>query len=185
MSQLVSGLIHSYPLRNSLPCLQSLFSLDLTSLFNWNTKQLFLYVSAEYTNPQGVSSALSCSIRLNTMRHQRVYHVQPSFLQGQTAISSWEHPEFAKPVSAPKYHAYAKVVPRSVPCYHVFSASFSSWRGMTRRKLPWSSRYLTLAMPMVYIDVLYFLSIQLVEALLSEVTEPSTDICFLARFVTM
>lgn len=34
-------------------------------------------------------------------------------------------------------------------------------------------------MPMVYIDVLYFLSIQLVEALLSEVTEPSTDICFI------
>ncbi|KAF7790727.1 hypothetical protein EIP86_001683 [Pleurotus ostreatoroseus] len=27
---------------------------DLTSLFNWNTKQLFLYVQAEYTNAQGV-----------------------------------------------------------------------------------------------------------------------------------
>ncbi|CAL1705932.1 unnamed protein product [Somion occarium] len=26
----------------------------LTPLFNWNTKQLFLYVSAEYTNPQGI-----------------------------------------------------------------------------------------------------------------------------------
>ncbi|CAL1705929.1 unnamed protein product [Somion occarium] len=29
-------------------------SADLTPLFNWNTKQLFLYVSAEYTNPQGI-----------------------------------------------------------------------------------------------------------------------------------
>lgn len=28
--------------------------LDLTPLFNWNTKQLFLYVQAEYTNAQGV-----------------------------------------------------------------------------------------------------------------------------------
>ncbi|KAI0929776.1 hypothetical protein AcW1_008630 [Taiwanofungus camphoratus] len=27
---------------------------DLSSLFNWNTKQLFLYLSAEYTNKQGV-----------------------------------------------------------------------------------------------------------------------------------
>ncbi|RDX55219.1 signal peptidase subunit [Polyporus arcularius HHB13444] len=27
---------------------------DLTPLFNWNTKQLFLYVSAEYENKQGV-----------------------------------------------------------------------------------------------------------------------------------
>ncbi|THH14026.1 hypothetical protein EW146_g6266 [Bondarzewia mesenterica] len=28
---------------------------DLTPLFNWNTKQLFLYIGAEYTNGQGVS----------------------------------------------------------------------------------------------------------------------------------
>lgn len=31
------------------------FSSDLTPLFNWNTKQLFLYLEAEYTNAQGVS----------------------------------------------------------------------------------------------------------------------------------
>ena len=30
---------------------------DLTPLFNWNTKQLFLYVSAEYETQQGVSPA--------------------------------------------------------------------------------------------------------------------------------
>ncbi|GBE80519.1 signal peptidase subunit [Sparassis latifolia] len=29
---------------------------DLTPLFNWNTKQLFMYVSAEYTNKQGVAN---------------------------------------------------------------------------------------------------------------------------------
>ncbi|KAI0779566.1 signal peptidase subunit [Fomes fomentarius] len=29
---------------------------DLSPLFNWNTKQLFLYVSAEYENKQGVKS---------------------------------------------------------------------------------------------------------------------------------
>lgn len=28
---------------------------DLTPLFNWNTKQLFLYLEAEYSNAQGVS----------------------------------------------------------------------------------------------------------------------------------
>ncbi|KAH7916614.1 signal peptidase 22 kDa subunit [Hygrophoropsis aurantiaca] len=29
---------------------------DLTPLFNWNTKQLFLYLEAEYTNAQGVKN---------------------------------------------------------------------------------------------------------------------------------
>ncbi|KAH8077504.1 signal peptidase subunit [Cristinia sonorae] len=29
---------------------------DLTPLFNWNTKQLFLYVGAEYTNRQGAAN---------------------------------------------------------------------------------------------------------------------------------
>jgi Signal peptidase subunit len=27
---------------------------DLTPLFNWNTKQVFLYLEADYTNAQGV-----------------------------------------------------------------------------------------------------------------------------------
>ncbi|KAK7012699.1 signal peptidase subunit 3 [Favolaschia claudopus] len=31
---------------------------DLSSLFNWNTKQLFLYVDAEYTNARGVKNAV-------------------------------------------------------------------------------------------------------------------------------
>lgn len=30
-------------------------SSDLAPLFNWNTKQLFLYLEAEYINAQGVS----------------------------------------------------------------------------------------------------------------------------------
>jgi len=32
----------------------SLFVLDLTSLFTWNTKQLFLYITAEYESKQNV-----------------------------------------------------------------------------------------------------------------------------------
>ncbi|KAF9011112.1 signal peptidase 22kDa subunit [Cyathus striatus] len=31
-------------------------SADLTPLFNWNTKQLFLYLQAEYPNPKGGSN---------------------------------------------------------------------------------------------------------------------------------
>ncbi|KAF8070164.1 signal peptidase 22kDa subunit [Lyophyllum atratum] len=31
-------------------------SADLTPLFHWNTKQLFLYLEAEYTNAQGVKN---------------------------------------------------------------------------------------------------------------------------------
>jgi len=29
---------------------------DLRSLFNWNTKQLFVYLAAEYTNSQGITN---------------------------------------------------------------------------------------------------------------------------------
>ncbi|KAF8586714.1 signal peptidase 22 kDa subunit [Ramaria rubella] len=32
------------------------YEADLTPLFDWNTKQLFLYLSAEYTNAQGVKN---------------------------------------------------------------------------------------------------------------------------------
>ncbi|KAJ7185704.1 signal peptidase 22kDa subunit [Mycena filopes] len=31
---------------------------DLSPLFNWNTKQLFLYLDAEYTNAKGVQNAV-------------------------------------------------------------------------------------------------------------------------------
>ncbi|KAJ6514535.1 signal peptidase 22kDa subunit [Mycena vulgaris] len=31
---------------------------DLTPLFNWNTKQLFIYLDAEYTNAKGVQNAV-------------------------------------------------------------------------------------------------------------------------------
>ena len=40
-------------------CLYLPIAPDLTPLFNWNTKQLFLYVSAEYENKQGVRAAFS------------------------------------------------------------------------------------------------------------------------------
>ncbi|KAF8504104.1 signal peptidase 22kDa subunit [Gautieria morchelliformis] len=32
------------------------YEADLTPLFDWNTKQIFLYLSAEYTNAQGVKN---------------------------------------------------------------------------------------------------------------------------------
>lgn len=38
--------------------LNSFAHADLTPLFNWNTKQLFLYLEAEYENAQGVSLTL-------------------------------------------------------------------------------------------------------------------------------
>ncbi|KAF8326640.1 signal peptidase subunit-domain-containing protein [Cantharellus anzutake] len=31
-------------------------NIDLTSLFHWNTKQLFVYLTAEYTNSKGVKN---------------------------------------------------------------------------------------------------------------------------------
>jgi signal peptidase complex subunit 3 len=34
---------------------------DLSPLFNWNTKQLFLYLDAEYTNAKGVRPAFILS----------------------------------------------------------------------------------------------------------------------------
>ena len=33
---------------------QNLYMTDLTPLFNWNTKQVFLYLEAEYDNVKGV-----------------------------------------------------------------------------------------------------------------------------------
>ena len=44
---------------------------DLTSLFDWNTKQLFLYLSAEYTNAQGVRPVALESIE--TTEYQILY----------------------------------------------------------------------------------------------------------------
>lgn len=43
------------------PCLTLLntpyWAVDLSGLFNWNTKQLFVYLTAEYTNSRGVRAA--------------------------------------------------------------------------------------------------------------------------------
>lgn len=40
---------------------------DLTPLFNWNTKQLFLYLGAEYTNAQGVCNLLFTLLAVETL----------------------------------------------------------------------------------------------------------------------
>ncbi len=37
---------------------------DLTPLFNWNTKQLFLYLEAEYVNTEGVSESAAMLLAL-------------------------------------------------------------------------------------------------------------------------
>ena len=47
------------PMSCSFSCAISLVQ-DLRPIFHWNTKQLFLYLSAEYNNTQGVCSHLPC-----------------------------------------------------------------------------------------------------------------------------
>ncbi|KAG2039730.1 signal peptidase 22 kDa subunit, partial [Suillus americanus] len=48
-----------YPFRNEeVGFVKFNLSADLTPLFNWNTKQLFVYLEAEYTNAQGVNNTV-------------------------------------------------------------------------------------------------------------------------------
>jgi hypothetical protein len=50
-----AGVCLSCSCRNARAVYRELMCLiDLTPLFNWNTKQLFLYFGAEYTDAQGV-----------------------------------------------------------------------------------------------------------------------------------
>lgn len=59
---------------------RSLFSEDLTPLFNWNTKQLFLYLEAEYENADGVSITFILLPSALTMRRKkRVRSFIPGF----------------------------------------------------------------------------------------------------------
>ncbi|KAG1739314.1 signal peptidase 22 kDa subunit [Suillus lakei] len=48
-----------YPFRNEeISFVKFNLSADFTPLFNWNTKQLFVYLEAEYTNAQGVNNTV-------------------------------------------------------------------------------------------------------------------------------
>ncbi|KAG1889951.1 signal peptidase 22 kDa subunit [Suillus subluteus] len=48
-----------YPFRNEeVGFVKFNLSADLTPLFNWNTKQLFVYLEAEYTNAQGINNTV-------------------------------------------------------------------------------------------------------------------------------
>ncbi|KAF7316172.1 Signal peptidase subunit 3 [Mycena indigotica] len=47
---------------------------DLSPLFNWNTKQLFLYLDAEYTNAKGVKNAVVIWDRI--VRRKEDAHIQ-------------------------------------------------------------------------------------------------------------
>ena len=49
------GCIHRFTSKNLSRYPLSFSPVDLTSLFHWNTKQLFLYLDAEYINKNGVS----------------------------------------------------------------------------------------------------------------------------------
>ncbi|KAJ7689475.1 signal peptidase 22kDa subunit [Mycena rosella] len=48
---------------------------DLTPLFNWNTKQLFLYLDAEYTNSKGVKNAVVIWDRIVRRKEDANIHV--------------------------------------------------------------------------------------------------------------
>ena len=50
----VKLLLHAKSRRISNP--KCFYTLDLTPLFNWNTKQLFVYVQAEYTSADGTEN---------------------------------------------------------------------------------------------------------------------------------
>ncbi|KAG2154449.1 signal peptidase 22 kDa subunit [Suillus bovinus] len=48
-----------YPFRNEeIGFVKFNLSADLTPLFHWNTKQLFVYLEAEYTNAQGINNTV-------------------------------------------------------------------------------------------------------------------------------
>ncbi|ETW81129.1 hypothetical protein HETIRDRAFT_440637 [Heterobasidion irregulare TC 32-1] len=49
---------------------------DLTPLFNWNTKQLFLYVGAEYTNAKGVKNEVVIWDRIVRRKEDAYIQVQ-------------------------------------------------------------------------------------------------------------
>ncbi|KAJ7440155.1 signal peptidase 22kDa subunit [Mycena latifolia] len=51
---------------------------DLSPLFNWNTKQLFLYLDAEYTNSKGVKNAVVIWDRIVRRREDAKIHVVDS-----------------------------------------------------------------------------------------------------------
>ena len=49
---------------------------DLTPLFHWNTKQLFLYLEAEYTNTQGVKNEVVIWDRIVRRKQDAVINVE-------------------------------------------------------------------------------------------------------------
>ncbi|KII92716.1 hypothetical protein PLICRDRAFT_51079 [Plicaturopsis crispa FD-325 SS-3] len=51
-------------------------SADLTPLFHWNTKQLFLYLGAEYTNAQGVKNEVVIWDRIVRRKEDAVVNVE-------------------------------------------------------------------------------------------------------------
>ncbi|KAJ7359527.1 signal peptidase 22kDa subunit [Mycena albidolilacea] len=54
---------------------------DLSPLFNWNTKQLFLYLDAEYTNAKGVKNAVVIWDRIVRRKADAKIHVAGNRVQ--------------------------------------------------------------------------------------------------------
>jgi len=52
------------------------FDADLTPLFHWNTKQVFLYLSAEYTNNRGTENEVVFWDKIVRRRQDAHVHVQ-------------------------------------------------------------------------------------------------------------
>lgn len=58
---------------------ERVFIADLTPLFNWNTKQVFVYLLADYSTPGYVRLPTSQETALDRLVSQRVSHLR-SFL---------------------------------------------------------------------------------------------------------
>ncbi|KAF8212504.1 signal peptidase 22kDa subunit [Mycena galopus ATCC 62051] len=56
---------------------------DLSPLFNWNTKQLFLYLDVEYTNAKGVKNAVVIWDRIVRRKEDANIHVSPKQFGGR------------------------------------------------------------------------------------------------------
>ncbi|KAJ7247861.1 signal peptidase 22kDa subunit [Mycena haematopus] len=56
---------------------------DLSPLFNWNTKQLFLYLDVEYTNTKGVKNAVVIWDRIVRRKADAAIHVTSKQFNGK------------------------------------------------------------------------------------------------------
>ena len=79
---------------NDLAYLTIDFKADFSSLFDWNTKQLFIYIFAEYSTPNNVCLVImNVQIYLNSLSSQCVNQVvlwDKIILRGEKAIINYK-----------------------------------------------------------------------------------------------